>query len=267
MAILGRREFSLMATAFGASQCIKLADNIRSSSNLAQSTQTPQINGVFTDGFNGSTLKPGYQWINESPTDWKLLNGRLDMRRYQGHGFYRTPATYSGQTPVPILYRTGYQLANGFQVQCKVGFYNETAFGQAGILLFTDLDNYCKAVIEFNISQQITVVLLKETNGVDSRTPEDLMDMPWNHKTQVEFRLTYNNGRLLSEIRENEHMPWMRHFETSCNLPEAPVKVGLFAESDQPNSGSTEHAWFDNLVIRPGVGQRAQRGKKQHSVA
>jgi regulation of enolase protein 1 (concanavalin A-like superfamily) len=246
-----------MITAFGVSQCTRLGD-IYSLSDRSPAAGLPtdalsQSTEVFTDGFDGPALKPGYQWINESPSDWKLLNGRLDMRRYQGHGFYRTPATYDGQTPVPVLYRSGYQLTDEFQVQCKVGFYKEVAFGQAGILLFNDLDNYCKAVIEFNITQQITVVLLKETNGVDSRTPEDLIDMPWDHKTQVEFRLTYNNGRLLSEIRESDQAPWMRHFETSCNLPEGPINVGLFAESDQPSAGSTEHAWFDDFVIKPGV--------------
>jgi regulation of enolase protein 1 (concanavalin A-like superfamily) len=246
--ILGRREFSFMATAFGVSQCTRLADIRPPADSVAQST--PQADAEFTDGFEGIALKPGYNWINESPSDWKLLNGRLDMRRYQGHGFYRTPSTYSGQTPVPVLYREGYRLANGFQVQCKVGFYKEVAFGQAGILLFNDLDNYCKAVIEFDIMQQIVLVFLKETNGVDSRTPEDLMAMPWPHKLQVEFRLTYNKGRMLSEIRENEQTPWMRHFETSCNLPEGLIKVGLFTESDQPSTGSTEHAWFDDFVIR-----------------
>jgi regulation of enolase protein 1 (concanavalin A-like superfamily) len=263
MAMLGRREFSLMATAFGVSQCTRLADipsssvsvnlpspNNGSPNNGSQSAQSPLSDEVFTDGFDGTTLKPGYQWINESPSDWKLLDGRLDLRRYQGHGFYRTPTTYHGQTPVPVLYREGYQLSDGFQVQCKVGFYNEVAFGQAGILLFNDLDNYCKLVIEFNIMQEITIVLLKETNGVDSRAPEDLIGTRWDRKTQVEFRLTYNNGRLLSEIRENDQKPWMRHFETSSNLPEGLIKVGLFAESDQPSAGSTEHAWFDDFVIR-----------------
>ncbi|MBW4657784.1 MAG: DUF1349 domain-containing protein [Drouetiella hepatica Uher 2000/2452] len=275
MAMIGRREFVLMATAFGTVQAVTLV-NARSSrvsqptqisqptqssqptqisqfTQSSPSTQISQPDEIFTDGFEGSTLKPGYYWVNESPSDWKLLEGRLDMRRYQGHGFYRTPDTYHGQTPVPILYRVGYRLTEGFQVQCKVGFYNEKAFGQAGILLFNDLDNYCKVVIEFNIMQQIVVVLLKETDGVDSRTPEDLIDLPWHPKTQVEFRLTYSKGRLLSEIRENEKTPWIRHFETSCNLPEGPVKVGLFAESDQPSEGSAEHAWFDDFVIRPGV--------------
>ncbi len=258
--MMGRREFGLMATAFGAVQFTNLANT--HSSKISQSTQSSPANGIFTDGFEGSVLKPGYYWLNESPSDWKLLNGRLDMRRYQGHGFYRTSTTYDGQTPVPIVYRLGYRLTEGFQVQCKVGFYNETAFGQAGILLFNDLDNYCKAVIEFNIMQQITVVLLKETKGVDSRTPEDLIDLPWDHKTQVEFRLTYSKGRLLSEIRENEKMPWIRHFETSCNLPEGPIKVGLFAESDQPSAGSAEHAWFDDFVIRPGIEQEARKVTK-----
>lgn len=236
--ILGRREFGLIAIAFGISQCSRLME-------IGSSAAT----NAFTDSFDGPTLKPGYQWINESPSDWKFLEGRLEMRRYQGRGFYRTPAVYNGQTPVPVLYREGYRLTDGFQVQCKMGFYNETAFGQAGFMLFTDLDNYVKCVIEFNIQQQIIVVLLKETAGNDSRDAADLIDYPWNNKTSVEFRLTYHSGRLLSEIREIGQTSWIRHFETACNLPEGPIKVGLFAQSDQPEQGAQERAWFDDLMI------------------
>ena len=221
-------------------------------SDLAQTT-APASNSIsaagnFSDDFNGTTLKPQWKWINESDKDWSLTEGRLKLRRYQKHGFYRTPETYSNQSPVPILYLDNAALGDGFVVQTQAGFFNTTPFGQAGIVVFKDLDNYFKFVIEFNIQQQITVVLLKETDGVDSRTDVDLTNVLWE-KTSVEMRLTYKDGRLITEIREPGTEKWIPHFDTPCNLPVGKVKVGLFAESDQPEQGSQEYAWIDNFHL------------------
>jgi regulation of enolase protein 1 (concanavalin A-like superfamily) len=221
-------------------------------SSLAQTT-APASNstsaaGDFSDDFNGATLKPQWKWINESDKDWSLTEGQLKLRRYQKHGFYRTPETYPNQSPVPILYLDNASLGDGFVVQTQAGFFNTTPFGQAGIVVFKDLDNYFKFVIEFNIQQQITVVLLKETDGVDSRTEADLTNVLWE-KPSVEMRLTYKNGRLITEIREPGTEKWIPHFDTPCNLPVGKVKVGLFAESDQPEQGSQEYAWIDNFHL------------------
>ncbi len=231
----------------------------RDRSSLAQTT-TPAVTapapvstpisaaGNFSDDFNGTTLKPQWKWINESDKDWSLTEGRLKLRRYQKHGFYRTPETYPNQSPVPILYLNDVSLGDGFVVQTQAGFFNTTPFGQAGIVVFKDLDNYFKFVIEFNIQQQIMVVLLKETNGIDSRTDADLIDALWE-KPSVELRLTYKDGRLITEIREPGTEKWIPHFDTPCNLPVGKVKVGLFAESDQPEQGSQEYAWIDNFHL------------------
>jgi regulation of enolase protein 1 (concanavalin A-like superfamily) len=220
--------------------------------DLAQTT-APASNSIsaagnFSDDFNGTTLKPQWKWINESGKDWSLTEGRLKLRRYQKHGFYRTPETYPNQSPVPILYLDNASLDDGFVVQTQAGFFNTTPFGQAGIVVFKDLDNYFKFVIEFNIQQQITVVLLKETDGVDSRTDADLTNVLWE-KPSVEMRLTYKGGRLMTEIREPGTEKWIPHFDTPCNLPVGKVKVGLFAESDQPEQGSQEYAWIDNFHL------------------
>ena len=221
-------------------------------SDLAQTT-APASNSIsaagnFSDDFNGTTLKPQWKWINESAKDWSLTDGKLKLRRYQKHGFYQTPETDSNQSPVPILYLDDVSLGDGFVVQTQAGFFNTTPFGQAGIVVFKDLDNYFKFVIEFNIQQQITVVLLKETNGVDFRTDVDLTNVLWE-KTSVDLRLTYKSGRLITEIREPGTEKWIPHFDTPCNLPVGKVKVGLFAESDQPEQGSQEYAWIDNFHL------------------
>ena len=142
--------------------------------DLAQTTAAE-----FSDDFSGTTLKPQWKWLNESAKDWSLTDKKLKLRRYQKHGFYQTPETDSNQSPVPILYLDDVALGDGFVVQTQAGFFNTTPFGQAGIVVFNDLDNYFKFVIEFNIQQQITVVLLKETNGVDSRTAADLTNVVW----------------------------------------------------------------------------------------
>ena len=204
--------------------------------------------GDFNDDFSGTTLKPDWKWLNESAHDWSLTEGRLKMRRYQKHGFYKTPETYDNQSPVPILYLDNVPLSDGFVVQTQVGFFNTNPFGQVGIVVFKDLDRYFKFVLEFNIEQQITVVLLKETDGVDSRTPADLTNALWQ-KTSVELRLTYKGGRLITEIKEPGTEKWMPHFDTPCNLPVGKVKVGLFTESDQPEQGSQEYAWIDNFHL------------------
>ena len=225
----------------------------RDRSDLAQTTDPPvslsvSTAGDFNDDFSGTTLKPEWKWLNESAQDWSLTEGRLKMRRYQRHGFYKTPETESNQSPVPILYLDNVSLSDGFVVQTQAGFFNTNPFGQVGIVVFKDLDNYFKFVLEFNIEQQITVVLLKETDGVDSRTAADLTNALWQ-KTSVELRLTYKGGRLITEMREPGTEKWIPHFETSCNLPVGKVKVGLFTESDQPEQGSQEYAWIDNFHL------------------
>jgi Domain of unknown function (DUF4347)/Legume lectin domain/Beta xylosidase C-terminal Concanavalin A-like domain len=224
----------------------------------------PPIETLFQDNFNSSTLAPGWKWINEVPADWSLTAdpGRLRLKRSTGHGFYKTPATESEQSPVSILYRDGFSLSDGFEIQLKAGFYNYKMFGQVGFVVFTDapdttqIDNYFKFIIEYTFDNEVLYVnFLKETNGVDSRVPADLRGLNWGNKLAVDMKMNYVNGRLVSQIREVGASQWQDYFDTPSNLPQgAAVKVGIWAESDHifPDNGDTEYAWLDDLKITNG---------------
>jgi hypothetical protein len=165
-----------------------------------------------------------------------------------------------------LYYEDPIALNNGFQVQFKVGYYANQAFlfGQTGLVVFSDdpiasggqLDNYIKFVYEFDIGQQLFIVLLKETNGVDQRDDANLKSVSWGGgKIDVELRLTYNNGNITTEYRAIGTTTWTQHFVTTCNLPPgANVRVGFYSESDQydsnrtnPQDGSQFHAWLDDI--------------------
>jgi Beta xylosidase C-terminal Concanavalin A-like domain len=219
---------------------------------------------IFQDDFNSGTLKPGWKWINEVPANWSLSGdpGRLRLKRSTGHGFYRTPATEREQSPVSVLYRDGFTLSDGFEIQLKAGFYNYKMFGQVGFVVFTDvpdttkIDNYFKFIIEYTFDNEVLQVnFLKETNGVDSRVPADLRGLVWGNKLSVDMKMSYVNGRLVSQIREVGSTQWQDYFDTPANLPQgSAVKVGLWAESDHTfaNNGDTEYAWLDDLQITNG---------------
>ena len=215
------------------------------SAPIAPATTT----GNFRDDFTATTLNPAWQWINESPSDWSLTAdpGKLRLRRYQGHGFYRTPQTESGQTPVPVLWREVY-LNDGFQVEARLGFYNTTAFGQMGILLFQDLDNYVKMPIEFDIQQALNIVMLKEVNGVDPRDAANLHSIPWT-ATSVDVRLKLQSGNWVGQVKLPNDTVWTDFFTTTANLSPGRIKLGLYAESDQPSQGSAEFAYCDFIEV------------------
>ncbi|HEY9643385.1 MAG TPA: hypothetical protein V6C57_23045, partial [Coleofasciculaceae cyanobacterium] len=259
------------AVALQANQVSDTSNNTTAATSLGTfqvnipSTPPPPTGTIFQDDFNSTTLKPGWKWINEVPANWSLTAdpGRLRLKRSTGHGFYRTPATEGEQSPVSILYRDGFTLSDGFEIQLKAGFYNYKMFGQVGFVVFTDtpdttkIDNYFKFIIEYTFENEVLHVnFLKETNGVDSRVPADLRELDWGNKLSVDMKMRYVNGRLVSQIRDVGSTQWQDYFDTPSNLPKgAAVKVGLWAESDHtfPNNGDTEYAWLDDLQITNGA--------------
>lgn len=222
---------------------------------------------AYSDNFNSITLNPRWRWVHEDPSKWSLTidPGRLRLNRAKGHGFYLTPA-YQNQTQVPILYLDPVTLNNGFEVTVDVGYYEATLFGQTGIVVTSDnplsvngqLDNYIKVVLEFNISQQLVIVHLIETNGADVRDAENLISVPWSNSTpQVQLNLRYIDGNWVSRYRAIGSNTWLDLLTSPANITVGTqVYVCLYSESDQissdNNDGSLLYSWVDNFSMTPG---------------
>ena len=213
----------------------------------------------FGDDFDAPSLGTEWGWINESQSDWSLTAdpGKLRMRRYQGHGFYQTPETEHNQTPVPVLNRGPVSLGDGFVAKVKVGFYASIPFGQAGLLIYKDFDNYIKVPIEFFIQTDMNLVMVQEVGGVHQNGNNGSIDgsgsIPWRYAGEnmlsAEVRLTYSGGNLLAEGRGLPDGDWVTIANRPCLLAAGDVLVGLYTESDQPSAGSDQYAWFDDLSV------------------
>jgi hypothetical protein len=237
---------------------------------------SPGTSGTFADSFSNPTLNANWRWINEKPADWSLAidSGKLRQRRATGHGFFRTPATESEHTPVPVLYhRDQWTLGEGFEMRGKFSFYNPIPFGQCGLLFFTDnpadssptqtkIDTYFKLVFEFNISAQLIVILLKETNGVVDNTDPLLVagaSVPGG-VLGVELVLNYIGGNLVAKFRPLPLTSAIDPFTSLTVLTSniaAGTKgyVGIFGESDHifANNGDTEFWAADDVAFVDGT--------------
>ena len=192
----------------------------------------------FRDGNIGSTL----QWLDEDKSAWNMNNGRLNMRRYPGAGFFG-----GGNSRVPVLYYPNITIKDGLQVTVKAGFDVDRQYGQAGIMWFADNDTYTKFVTEYWFDNGIHNILLQEHNSVKCDDSEACggKTFPYQGNTSVELRLTYKGGKMYSEFRKIGDSNWTPHHTTNA-VVNGKVNIGLFSQAD---SGSSDWAWFQDLSI------------------
>ncbi|MDX2188612.1 MAG: DUF5010 C-terminal domain-containing protein [Bacteroidota bacterium] len=208
-----------------------------------------QIN--FSDNFNNG-VSTGWQWLDQDNSAWNTNGGRLNMKRYPGHGFYQTP-----NDRVPVLnYFVGNRV-NGTEAIVTVGFDVNRQYGQAGMIWYYDKDNWTKYVIEFWWDRGIYVINLREQNGVACHDASCEMDYQYSNITSVDLKMRYENGKYITSLRPaGSNGAWTNHFTFNAN-PDGGnnLRIGLFSQAD---SGSNDWAWFDNFSLNvPGAGLSA----------
>jgi regulation of enolase protein 1 (concanavalin A-like superfamily) len=97
---------------------------------------------AFEERFK-SELSPGWSWVREDRSDWKLADGTLQVRMTPGNLWEKD------NTARNLLLRAAAGGANPFTAEVTVS-HTPAAFGeQAGLLWYRDDDNYIKLVKEF----------------------------------------------------------------------------------------------------------------------
>ena len=204
---------------------------------------------IFDEPF-GDTLQTPWQWLQEDPAAWKLQDGRLYLRRYKGNGFYA-----DNNHRLPILYYPNVELRDGMSVQVKTGYDVDKSAGQGGIMLWYDDGNYAKLVLEYWWEKGIHVIFLKEENDVPRHEKEvDEKDLFWGGQS-VELRLTYRQGKFITECREIGG-EWQPHFTVDAIPNRGPINVGLFSQAD---AEAHDWMWFDDFKLTMPAGAEGGR--------
>jgi len=197
-----------------------------------------QIN--FSDNFNNG-ISTNWRWLDQDASAWNTNGGKLNMKRYPGHGFYSTD-----NNRVPILYYPGAARVNGLEAQVQVGFDVDRQYGQAGMIWWYDNNNWAKLVIEYWWDYGIHVVFLKEENGIpchDKTVCEK--DFYWG-ATSVEIKMKYDNGKFITDLRPVGSTTWQSHFNVNAIADKGAFNIGLFSQAD---AGSSDWSWFDNFSL------------------
>jgi regulation of enolase protein 1 (concanavalin A-like superfamily) len=212
---------------------------------LVISISHAQIN--FSDNFNNG-LKPEWRWLDQDNSAWNLNGGRLNMKRYVGHGFFQTP-----NDRLPVLYYPNIPYTSGISAQTKVGFDVDRKYGQAGLLVYYDKENYAKLVIEYWWEYGIRIILVQEVNGIKQNNIvlSGSDNVPYG-SISVELKIDYTNGKFTTYYRSIGSSNWTQHCVINSFPNRGNINVGLFSQAD---SGSNDWAWFDDFSLNiPGAG-------------
>lgn len=236
-------SFSLLLSVSGCESAIQsptpdvnLTDVVMTVTHLADRTPTPTITStpeatatstpivftsdtetLFRDDFNAE-LKPGWQWLNENPINWSLVNipGSLQIQAEPGYINFGNAKN--------LLLRPAPQ--GDFFVETSVNFLPDESDQFAGVVLFESITNFAQAGLGYCLP---AVGCLGQGHYLDIYQ-NGIYALPRN-PTQyfgntLAIRLVVE-GNMLSLFTSPDGKAWYRSYQRSINFNIQ--QVGLFA--------------------------------------
>jgi regulation of enolase protein 1 (concanavalin A-like superfamily) len=149
---------------------------------------------LFEDRFDGK-LADGWAWVREDKADWETRDGALRIRATPGNLWE------AENTARNLLLRPRPKEAGAFAAEVTVTHAPVTFAEQAGLLWYTDDDNYVKLMKEFYDGKTF-VVLAAEQSGKavyrESACPAET----------VTFRLTVAGDEVVGQYRPDGAKEW-----------------------------------------------------------
>ena len=178
---------------------------------LALGTTTPEP--LFHDPFK-DRLCPGWSWVREDKTAWRLADGTLQIRRLPGNLWEKE------NTAKNLLLRPPPEGDDGFTAEVTVSHVPTTFGDQAGLLWYRDDDNYVKLVKEW-YDGRTWVVFAAERDGKAEYKEADCR-AEW-----VTFRLTVTGDQVSAAFRSVGGTDWKTI--GSFPFPAKDARIGLTA--------------------------------------
>src|SRR5437762_8546951 len=149
---------------------------------------------LFEDRFDGK-LADGWSWVREDKGDWNVKDGTLRIRATPGNLWE------AENTARNLLLRPPPQTKKTFAAEVTVTHAPVTFAEQAGLLWYSDDDNYVKLMKEF-YDGKTSVVLAAEQSGKavyrESACPAET----------VTFRLTVAGDQVVGQYRPDGTNEW-----------------------------------------------------------
>ena len=115
---------------------------------------------VFEDAFSGETLKPGWSWVREEPSEWRLRDGALELRAQPGK-------IWSGNDAKNVMLWAPPAEGN-FVAEVSVTQKADQKWEQVGLLWYAHDDQFVKLISEF-IDGENFVVMARESRDTNEK--------------------------------------------------------------------------------------------------
>lgn len=167
-----------------------------------------QVSEPVAPGFSSDL--PGWQWIREDSTGWRVVDGGLQIRSDPG-----ALAIDNENSNMPVR-----EVPDGpFAVELTVDFTPESLYEQAGLVLYESDDDYVKLQFE-RVETGCGVTFTQERHGVFV----DNGFLPLDHGP-VRIRLEYRRGIVNAQARRLADTVWTGVGTT--RLVSDTIRVGL----------------------------------------
>ena len=178
---------------------------------------------LFKEDFEGR-LGEGWSWVREQPQTWSLRNGTLVARTL--------PGTLWGSTNTAknLLLRQ-IPSQSDWAAEVRVSLHPTLDGEQAGLLLYSDDDNYIKLVKENK--DRAYAILVREQN----QSAKTIGRLPVA-EDGVELRLASRTGVVQAYMREGTAGEWRLVGECEP-LPRTGLRIGLLTHV---SSGETDRS-------------------------
>ncbi|QGY47217.1 PKD domain-containing protein [Maribellus comscasis] len=176
----------------------------------------------FNETFSDTNLESrGWEWIRESGTDWKIVNGQLDW------AFCRKTIWREYNGNIPLLLRSAPSLGLNPSTEVTVNMANYNNSGaQVGLIWYYSDDDYVKLVVE-NLRQGLSIGFLQEHN-ISGHTIHILLPEEY---TKHDLKIAVEGKNLVAFYRRNGSLIWNYAGEYPLMVrSDLPLKVGLMTQ-------------------------------------
>ena len=192
---------------------------------------TARSEAIFEEGFD-KLLKPGWEWVREDKSEWRIDDGKLVVRSQFGRIWAGADAKNL------LIFRPLKSPAMAAVV--SVAHEPKEKWEQAGLLWYVDDDNFVKLISE-QIDGKMYIVTARELDRRGKVVGK--IEVP---SANVELRLKVESKQVTGQWRPDDKSDWID--AGTCEFTaEGTPRFGIFTQ----NGAEEQVRWvrFDNFAI------------------
>jgi regulation of enolase protein 1 (concanavalin A-like superfamily) len=170
---------------------------------------------LLHEGFGGS-LPSCVRWVREDANEWRIREGKLEVRSQPGH-------IWGGNDAKNVLLFDG-PIDGPAEARVSVAHQPKELWEQAGLLWYADDDNFVKLISE-QIEGKMHVVIARELGGRGQVVGKLVVPA-----SDIQLRLKVDGKQVTGQWRVTEKDAW--NDAGNCPLDtEKPAHFGLFTQN------------------------------------